>query len=199
MEFKKKANHPEKIVRELVAFANTTGGILLLGIDDDGTVSGSRDMDGEVYVLEEAIQDLIRPKIQYSIEVIKLNEKKGIAVFEIGESKKKPHFASTEKNSKAGKAYVRAADQSIQASREVREIIRRRLRPKDIQFSYGEKEKVLLEYLDIHDYITVNKFKSEAKVNRYIASKTLIRLTLANVLDVVPKEVEDRFILTRTM
>ena len=40
LEFKKKANFPEKIVKEIVAFANTRGGRLLIGVDDDSTVTG---------------------------------------------------------------------------------------------------------------------------------------------------------------
>ena len=36
LEFKKKADHPDKIVREMVAFANSGGGELLLGVDDHG-------------------------------------------------------------------------------------------------------------------------------------------------------------------
>jgi len=42
IEFKKKAAFPEKIVREVIALANTQGGTLLIGVDDDGTVSGQR-------------------------------------------------------------------------------------------------------------------------------------------------------------
>ena len=40
LEFKRKASHPEKIVRELIAFANTEGGTLLIGVDDDGSIPG---------------------------------------------------------------------------------------------------------------------------------------------------------------
>ena len=46
VEFKKKAAHPEKIVKEIIALANTEGGYLLLGVDDDGTVSGQRYIQG---------------------------------------------------------------------------------------------------------------------------------------------------------
>ena len=58
IEFKKKAAYPEKIVREIVALANTEGGVLLLGVDDDGTVSGQRFIEEEIFVMEKAIYDL---------------------------------------------------------------------------------------------------------------------------------------------
>ena len=40
LEFKRKASFPEKIVRELIAFANTEGGTLLIGVDDDKSIPG---------------------------------------------------------------------------------------------------------------------------------------------------------------
>ena len=40
LEFKKRVPAPERITKEVIAFANTGGGRLLLGIDDDGTVLG---------------------------------------------------------------------------------------------------------------------------------------------------------------
>jgi predicted HTH transcriptional regulator len=83
IEFKKKAAHPEKIVREVIALANTSGGNLLIGVDDDGTVSGQRFIEEEIFVMEKAIQELIFPALEYEVSSIKLSEKKGVAVFKI--------------------------------------------------------------------------------------------------------------------
>ena len=65
IEFKRKVAHPDKIVREIVAFANTTGGHLLIGVDDDGSIPGIKFADEEIFVLERAIQRWCRPKIDY--------------------------------------------------------------------------------------------------------------------------------------
>ncbi|MCC6835531.1 MAG: ATP-binding protein, partial [Cytophagales bacterium] len=54
LEFKRKAAHPEKIVRELIAFANTAGGTLLIGVDDDGSIPGVKYPDEEIHVVTEA-------------------------------------------------------------------------------------------------------------------------------------------------
>lgn len=40
LEFKRKVSHPEKIVREMIAFANSEGGTILIGVDDDGLLAG---------------------------------------------------------------------------------------------------------------------------------------------------------------
>jgi len=191
LEFKKKANFPEKIAKEMVAFANTQGGLLLLGVDDDGTVSGTRDIEGEAFVMEQTIEKLIWPKLDYSLQILKINEKKGVAVFDIAKGQRLPLQLKENSHTKTGKAYVRAGDQSLQASKEMREILRRRVKAKDTQFTYGDKERKLMELLDEQHEVTLREYANAAKLSRFIASRTLIKLVLANVLDIRPQEGED--------
>lgn len=53
LEFKLKATYPEKIVRELIAFANTEGGTLLIGVDDDGSIPGVKYPEEEAHVVRQ--------------------------------------------------------------------------------------------------------------------------------------------------
>ncbi|MTI31832.1 AlbA family DNA-binding domain-containing protein [Xanthovirga aplysinae] len=195
IEFKRKANHPEKIVKEVVAFANSRGGHLLIGVDDNKTISGLKYADEDIFVLERAILNFCRPRINYALKVIPLSENRKILSFYIHPSIKKPHYVLEDEKSRWGKVYVRNEDKSIQASREVREILRRRRRQKDISFHFGEKEKLLMEYLQNHDHITLKEFSSLAKINLFKSSRTLILLVLANVLEIIPREKEDYYIL----
>ena len=43
LEFKSAQVHPNSLAKEMVAFANTTGGAILLGVEDDGSVTGLAD------------------------------------------------------------------------------------------------------------------------------------------------------------
>ncbi len=189
-EFKKKASHPEKIVREVIALANTDGGYLFIGVDDDCTVSGQRYIEEEVYVMDKAIQELVFPVISFSRSIIPFNPKKGVAVYRILKSENRPHFLYEDNKRKA---YVRVEDRSIQASREVWEILKREKSPKDIIFKYGEKENTLMKALNQKPTITLREYMKIAKLPIFIASKTLVRLVLANVLRVIPQEKEDLF------
>lgn len=191
IEFKKKAAHPEKIVKEVVAMANTEGGYLLIGVDDDGTVSGQRYIDEEVYAMDKAIEELIYPPLVFSKQVFALNPKKGVAVYKIDKSPDRPHFIY-EDNKK--KSFVRVKDRSIQASKEMWEILKRQKRQEDIIFQYGKKEEILMKALEARPSITLKEYMQLAKLPVYIASRTLVRLVLANVIDVVPQESEDRFV-----
>lgn len=192
IEFKKKATFPEKIVRELIAFANTSGGELLIGVDDDGTVSGQRYIEEEVFVMEKAIRELVFPRLAYELFSLKINEKKGVAIFKVPVSPQRPHYLK-EKDKK--RAFIRVADRSVQASKEVWEILRRGRNPRDMVFTYGRKEEILMKALEESGKITLHEFARLANLPRFLASKTLVRLVLANVLQIHPQEAEDFFTL----
>ncbi len=192
IEFKKKATFPEKILRELIAFANTSGGDLLIGVDDDGTISGQRYIEEEVFVMEKAIRELILPALDYELFTLKINEKKGVAVFKVPMSPNRPHYLKVKDRKQA---FVRVEDRSVQASREVWEILRRGRNPRDMVFTYGRKEEILMKALGEADKITLKEFAKAASLPKFLASKTLVRLVLANVLEIHPQEAEDFFTL----
>ncbi len=213
IEFKLKTNHPEKIVREVVAFANTDGGRLLIGIGDDRTIKGLKYVDEDEYLLVRAIEKYCSPHIQYTVERVPVAEERDVLVFNILPSPQRPHYVLQEPDAArtnttyvrkkfvpqkqapklVKKAYVRVADKSIQASWEMREILRRKNNDHNVKFRYGDNERKLMQHLDKHRSVTVDDFASVAGISRNLASKTLVLLVLANVLEVHPDEMVDRF------
>jgi predicted HTH transcriptional regulator len=192
IEFKKKAAYPEKIVRGVVAFANTEGGDLIIGVDDDGTVSGQRFIEEEIFVMEKAIKELIFPSLSFEVFTVKLTEKKGIAVFRIPLSKDRPHYM---KSNDKKQAFIRVEDRSVQASREVWEVLKKSRSPRDTVFTYGRKEEVLMKVLGEKNKITLKEYAKVARIPMFMASKTLVKLVSANVLAIHPQETEDYFTL----
>ena len=148
LEFKAKANHPDKIVKEMVAFANTKGGQLLVGVNDHGEIMGLSAAEEELYSLENAINKYCFPKINYQYEIIPISAKKSILIYTIFESELKPHYALIEQPENQRKGYIRVADRSVQASKEMKEILRRERKKVAVRFTYREKEKVLMKYLE---------------------------------------------------
>lgn len=195
LEFKRKAAHPEKIVREFVAFANTKGGNVLIGVDDNGNIPGVKYAEEEIYVLNKALAKLCKPRLKYEYNIIPLDEDESRAVvhYKVPESKKRPHYALPDENTDWGKAYVRLADKSIQASKEVRNVIKFSKRKNARVLEINEKEKLLLKYLGEFDKITVSQFQEVANLNRYKASKILVNLVVSNVLMIHPSDKEDSF------
>lgn len=96
---------------------------------------------------------------------------------------------------KPQEAYIRVNDQSIRASREVREIARRSQLKKDIRFHFREHEKFLMSYLDNNPAITLKEFVATSGLKKFYASKKLVLLVLADVLRVTPHEKGDLYSL----
>ncbi|MFZ2021673.1 MAG: RNA-binding domain-containing protein [Terracidiphilus sp.] len=91
LEFKRDLSSPEGALKTLVAFANTSGGALLIGIEDGAKgVKGVPDILKEDERLANLIADNISPKIVPSIEVIAWRKTHVLGV-EIYPSSNRPH------------------------------------------------------------------------------------------------------------
>jgi hypothetical protein len=191
LEFKRKAAYPDKIVREMVAFANTTGGTLLLGVGDDGSLAGLKYPEGESHVLREALKKC-KPPLKLTETFIPIGNARTIIRYQIPESDRKPHY---QVDGEEKFCFIRVNDQSIKASREMREVIRRGKLNKDIRFHYGEHEQWLMQYLETNPFITLKKFIELTKLKRFYASKKLVLLVLADVLKITPHEKGDLYSL----
>ena len=194
LEFKLKSNHPEKIVREVVAFANSGGGKLLVGVGDDKTIKGLKDADEDEYTLSRAIDKYIFPKISFKKERVAITPDRDVLVLTIPRSVDKPHYVVDDTG--ARQAYIRVEDKSIQASREMKEIMRRGRGERDVSFQYGEKEEKLMKLLDEKESVTVDLFATVAGIPRKIASNTLVVMVLARILEVHPHEMIDKFTMS---
>ena len=66
-DFKYEISDSKKIARSLVAFANTDGGRLLIGVKDNGNISGIRSEE-EKYMIQTAAEMYCKPKIEYDVK-----------------------------------------------------------------------------------------------------------------------------------
>ncbi len=187
LEFKLKAKFPVRIVREAVAFANTEGGTLLIGVDDEKNIKGLKFASEEEYALNEAFQKYCSPPIDYHIERVVLESEREVLIYTIPKSEKIHRVLENLEDSNPGIAYVRVKDMSVKASREMREILKGRKRNRSVRFNYGIKEGLLMKYLEGHTQITVEEFATMAKISRKEASRTLVILVLAGVLEIQPQ------------
>jgi len=194
LEFKKRVPGPERIAKEMIAFANTGGGRLLLGVDDDGSVVGVKDAAEEEYVLRRALTTHSDPPVAFTTERIMVTKKRDVLVVMVPVSGTKPHFLVHPENG-ARTAYVRIEDMSVEASREAVRLMQARQHPRDVLFEFGEKEQVLMRYLDSYGRISVTQFASLADISPGRASQTLVLLTRANVLQLHADPKEDYFTL----
>lgn len=195
LEFKRKASAGEKIVRELIAFANSSGGTLLVGIGDDKTIPGVKFPEDESLVVEKALER-VQPPLSVSETWISIGSNRCVIQYVVEQSQSRPHFIVDDEGRR--EYFVRSGDKSIRASREMREIIRRSQRARDIRFHYGEHEHFLMKYLEAHKTITLREFVDASGLKKFYASNKLILLVLANVLRIIPNDRGDQFALAFT-
>lgn len=103
----------EGLYKEVIAFANTDGGVIYIGIDDKGNLTGIDDVDETYTRLTNGIRDAIAPDITMFVRYV-LQENKVIQI-EVGEGSYKPYYLKS-KGMKPTGVYVRQGASSVQAS-----------------------------------------------------------------------------------
>jgi len=198
LEFKKKADYPEKIVRELVAFANTKGGTLLLGVDDAGKLTGLKFPDEDLYVMEAALYKYAKPEIPVYIEIIPIGSGLSIISFQVEQGTNQPYYWLVDKEMQIFKAYVRHKDQSLKASKEMFQILRHRglIREKK-PFQVQAIEQKLLDHLGKSGNITLMDFCKLADLKKQKASRFLVNWVNQGVLEISPEEDFDLYFLSK--
>ncbi len=179
IDFKKTIKSPEKIAKTLVAFANNKGGKLLIGVLDDGTITGVKEEDEEKYTLEQAAQFCSKPPLEITFEEFYVDEKL-VLVAEVKASKQKPHYALGED----GKwwVYIRVKDKSLLASKIVVDVLKKEQTEEAIIIEFSSKEKALLEYLDTNEKITLHEYCKILNLSRRRASRILVSLVISGVI-----------------
>lgn len=182
VEFKRKFSSTEKIAKEMIAFANSKGGKILFGIDDDKSIKGVESEKGELELITTAARFYCEPEIIFSTEII-LFKSKDIVIVDIQESKTKPHRLITENNDDDQKVYVRLNDKSILASKETIRILRNSNEDSPgLKVYIGDLEKALFDFLNQNEKITVKGFKKLVNISERRASRTLVNLVKAKII-----------------
>lgn len=199
LEFKRRVPRAERIAKEVIALANTQGGRILLGVDDDGSIVGVDDAGEEEFVLNRALRDHAAPPVEYRMERVVIAPGRDVILVVIPESTRKPHQLVAADGSVAGDgtAYVRVEEMSVEASPESVRMMEENGTSgrQGVTFQFGETESLLMRYLDDYGRITVAQFARLADIPPEQASDTLVRLARANLLQLHADRDEDYFTL----
>jgi predicted HTH transcriptional regulator len=190
IEFKRQFSSVEKIAKELIAFANTKGGMILFGVDDDGTIYGVESEKSEADLIYEAAHDYCEPPIEPIVQVIELN-KKDIVVAIVEESRIKPHRLQDYKRTttRDAKVYIRVNDKSVIASREVVKILESEgSNSEPLSIIIGENERRLFKYLEENERVTVREFAKLVNISDRRAGRILVNLVRAGVIRIHTEE-----------
>ena len=114
-EFKREIDNPKSIAGEIVAFANSEGGQLYIGVDDDGTIAGCPDPAQVKQTLTNVCRDRCRPPIIPGIEEVSIEQQVVVILTVLPDlNRQKPY------STQGGRFYLRVgADKKDATGREL--------------------------------------------------------------------------------
>ena len=178
LDFKYAVNDSRKIARSLVAFANSQGGTLLIGVKDNGRIAGVRSEE-EIYMIETAAIIFCRPEVKYTITIHEIEEKTVVEVT-VPPSADRPYKAPDDHD--RWHVYVRVNDTNRLANNILVRSWKRKMRPRGTFVEYTEPEKALLHYLSHHKTISQGMLRKIAAIPHHAAANILVNFLAWEVI-----------------
>jgi len=191
-DFKYCISDSRKIAKSLVAFANTDGGRLLVGVKDNGNITGVRSEE-EYYMVEAAAKIYSKPEIDFGTRQHLIDGKTVLEVI-VEPSREKPHYAKND----LGKwlAYFRQNDENKLASKIMIEVWKKQNRNQGILLTYSDTEQFLLDFLEKNETISHAAFSRKAQITYRKAERILSDLIVLGIIEIKTGEDTIRYALS---
>lgn len=180
-DFKFEISDSRKIAISLVAFANTDGGRLLIGVKDNGKIAGIK-TDEEFHMIEAAANMFSRPEISFESFNRKIGGKTILEII-VHPSDHKPHYAMDQ--NKKWLAYHRVDDQNLLATPILLQVWKRERREKGTFIEYSEKEQAVLDCLKVEGTASLEMVSQGVGMKKRITSAILVNLVSLHVVQMI--------------
>lgn len=190
-DFKMRIENARKIAKTLVAFANTDGGRLLIGVKDNGSVSGINEEE-EYLMIQAAAEMYCKPVVVFETQIWKANFKTVLEVL-IQPSLKKPHFAQNEE--KEWEAYQRQDDRNVKANGVLLKVWEHQAKERNDDFEYTKQVHKLFTALRSNESLGFKKISRILRMNRLRTEELLAKLVVWEVLEMQFDDTGCHFIL----
>lgn len=115
IEFKRDDLRPEQLAKEIIALSNSFGGRILIGIEDNGEVTGIKRQNLEEWIMDVVCGRYVHPVIIPKYEEIQWSEQKRVAIISVLPGISKPYVL---RSNNREDIYIRIGSISRLASRE---------------------------------------------------------------------------------
>ena len=115
VEFKRDDIRPEQLAKEIAALLNLLGGTVILGVEDDGTITGIQRDNLEHWIMDTVFTRKLHPMILPFYEEINVDESRRVAVISVPQGTSKPYVV---RHNDREEIYVRVGNTSRHATRE---------------------------------------------------------------------------------
>ncbi|MGB0839205.1 MAG: helix-turn-helix domain-containing protein [Chitinophagales bacterium] len=179
LDFKQHINSAPKIARSLVAFANSRGGKIVVGVEDHGHIVGI-DVGEEQYELELAGRKFCDPPIHIEFEPYEYGGRM-LLIAHVEESTQKPHIAIDKKGRR--KIYVRIADECIVPNDTIRAVLESGdMNNLHRNAVYHQLRRELFQYLKKYGQISVQDYIRLKSTTERGAKRTLLDFLFEGLL-----------------
>ena len=169
-DFKYRVADACKLAKSVSAFANTNGGRLLIGVRDDGHLSGVRSEE-EIYMMHQAAYKYCKPEPSIAFDTYHA-EGHTIVIATVPPSPKRPICAQDEEGRM--RAYIRIGDENIVASPVLLALWQESQKPRGTMITYDEKVRRLLDVMQ--GLQTLNQIVRLSRLPRRTVITLLARL-----------------------
>jgi len=180
-DFKYEISDARKIARTFSAFANTKGGLLLIGVKDNGKIAGVRSEE-EAYMIEAAADIYCSPKVEYTLKTVRVDGKQ-VLIAEICENKQKPVYAKDENGKLL--AYMRIEDENILATPVQLRVWQQEAKTTGELITFTEREQLLLKLLEGETPLSLNRYCRKAGISRRSAEHLLAKFIRFGIVELV--------------
>jgi hypothetical protein len=191
LDFKFEISDARKIARTLSAFSNTNGGRLLIGVKDNGRISGIRS-DEEYYMVDSAASLYCKPEVQFDSRNHFIEGKSVLEVY-IPPAGRKPIYAKDEGS--RWMAYIRVADENILANIIQLRIWKDEHKTRGRLLEFTRKEQILLETLEMVPGASLSKLQRDTGFRRNELAELMTKLVLFDVVEMKFTEGKGVFLL----
>ena len=169
-DFKYRVADACKLAKSVSAFANTDGGRLLIGVRDDGHLSGVRSEE-EIYMMHQAAYKYCKPEASIKFDTYHA-EGRTIVIATVPPSSKRPVCAQDEEGRM--RAYIRINDENIVASPVHLALWRESQKPQGAMITYNDDIRKLLDVM--HGRQTLNQIVRLSRLPRHKVITLMARL-----------------------
>lgn len=179
LDFKFAVNDSRKIARSLVAFANSEGGTLLIGVKDNGSIVGVR-TDEELHMVETASSLYIRSEVKFQSVPWNVGNKKILEVI-VKPGNQKPYLALDEKG--RWMAWVRNNDRNILAPPVLIEFWKKQMAGHQVIIEMGVPEKLLLRLLENQGLVRLEDYSRLIGISYREATRIITDFMLLDIVE----------------
>lgn len=177
-DFKYLISDARKIARSISAFANHSGGRLLIGVKDNGTIAGVRSEE-DIYMIEQAADLYCEPRVDVDFEAVKASGGAVVFIATVEAARRRPVTVKEQDGSRV--AYFRVADENHVAPPLMVRAWRAAQKTDGMLLTLDDTESGLLRLLADHPGATHTELAREAHASLRTVEHAVVRLLAMNL------------------